>query len=96
MHPQWFNIAAPQASHPATLLQQQQQPVSVPVPERTPPAKTEDWDDVYLGVLHTQDSLKLRDLLSRTNPDHVFSINGTPLVSQAVILTLVHRVRSFS
>jgi hypothetical protein len=80
----WFNIAAPQASHPATIPQ--------PQPERTPPIKAEQWDDIYLGVLHTQDPAKLRDLLSHSNPDIIMPLNGPSLVSQAVILTLVHRL----
>jgi len=87
---QWYSgIAAPQASHPATIPQP---PVTQPQPERTPPVKADQWDEIYLGVLHSQDPIKLRDLLSRTNPDVVLPLNGTPLVSQAVILTLVHRV----
>ncbi|KAF9001924.1 hypothetical protein BDQ17DRAFT_1357730 [Cyathus striatus] len=94
MHSQWFgaNIAAPQASHPATLpptlpsqSQQQQQ-------ERSSPIKPDQWDEMYLGVLHTQDAGKLRDLLSRTNPELVMPLNGSSLVSQAVILTLLHRL----
>ena len=89
----WFpaTIAAPQASHPATLPQPPPQPQS----ERSPPIKNEQWDDVYLGVLHTQDAAKLRELLSHTNPELIMPLNGTPLVSQAVILTLVHRVSCF-
>ncbi|KAF9567613.1 hypothetical protein CPC08DRAFT_740144 [Agrocybe pediades] len=87
----WYppTIAAPQASHPAQLPQP---PASQPQQERTPPLKADQWDENYLGVLHSQDPSKLRDLLSRTNPDLVFPLNGTPLVSQAVILTLVHRL----
>lgn len=93
LHGPWYGtgLAAPQASHPATLPQAppQQQPPS----DRTPPIKPEQWDDIYLGVLHTQDASKLRELLSRTNPDLIMPLNGPSLVSQAVILTLVHRVR---
>jgi len=87
---QWYNpIAAPQASHPAQIPQ-----ASIPQPqqERTPPLKSDQWDENYLGVLHSQDTNKLRDLLTRTNPDLVFPLNGVPLVSQAVILTLIHRL----
>jgi hypothetical protein len=89
--PSWYSagIAAPQASHPATLPQP---PPSQPHSERTPPIKPEQWDEIYLGVLHTQDAAKLRDLLSRTNPELIMPLNGPSLVSQAVILTLVHRV----
>jgi len=90
IHQQWYtSIAAPQASHPATIPQA---PASAPQQERTPPVKTDQWDENYLGVLHSQDPVKLRELLSRTNPDLVLPLNGPPLVSQAVILTLIHRV----
>lgn len=91
MHGPWFapSIAAPQASHPATIPQPTQ---NQPHQERTPPVKPEQWDEIYLGVLHSQDASKLRDLLMRTNPDLIMPLNGTSLVSQAVILTLVHRV----
>jgi hypothetical protein len=93
LHPPWFaaGIAAPQASHPATLPQPPQQQ-SQPQQERTPPIKPEQWDEIYLGVLHTQDASKLRELLSHTNPELIMPLNGPSLVSQAVILTLVHRV----
>ena len=91
MHGAWYSagIAAPQASHPATLPQP---PPSQPQSERSPPIKPEQWDEIYLGVLHTQDAAKLRDLLSHTNPELIMPLNGPSLVSQAVILTLVHRV----
>ena len=92
IHQQWYtSIAAPQASHPATIPQA---PAPAPQQERTPPVKTDQWDENYLGVLHSQDPVKLRELLSRTNPDLVLPLNGPPLVSQAVILTLIHRVGS--
>jgi hypothetical protein len=91
MHPAWYGpaIAAPQASHPATIPQPPPPPVQQ---ERTPPIKADQWDDVYLGVLHTQDPSKLRELLSHTNPDLIMPLNGPTLVSQAVMLTLVHRL----
>jgi hypothetical protein len=93
IHGSWYGagIAAPQASHPATLPQP---PLPQTQPERTPPIKPEQWDEIYLGVLHTQDTSKLRDLLSHTNPELIMPLNGPSLVSQAVILTLVHRVCS--
>jgi hypothetical protein len=89
LHQQWYSgIAAPQASHPATIPQ----PTATQAQSERSPVKVDQWDEIYLGVLHSQDPTKLRDLLSRTNPDIVLPLNGTPLVSQAVILTLVHRV----
>jgi len=75
---------------------------SGPQDEKTPPpaaaaapllSKADQWDELYLGVLTSQDVGKLRDLLARTNPEIVLPLNSAPLVSQAVILTLVHRVR---
>ncbi|KAJ7197192.1 hypothetical protein GGX14DRAFT_471760 [Mycena pura] len=91
LHPAWYGpaIAAPQASHPATLPQPPPQPAQS---ERTPPIKPDQWDDIYLGVLHTQDPAKLRELLSHTNPELIMPLSGPALVSQAVILTLVHRL----
>ena len=81
----WFNanIAAPQASHPTA---------PPPVQTHTPPAPTEEWDESYLAVLSTQDLRQLRELLARSNPEVVMPLNSTPPLSQAVILTLVHRL----
>ncbi|KAH8107309.1 hypothetical protein DFH11DRAFT_1691777 [Phellopilus nigrolimitatus] len=59
----------------------------------TPPApKTEEWDDTYLAVLGTQDLKQLRELLARSNPEAIMPSNGAGPLSQAVILTLVHRL----
>jgi hypothetical protein len=92
MHPAWYGppIAAPQASHPATMPQP---PPQQSQQNQSPPIKADQWDEIYLGVLHTQDASKLRELLSHTNPELIMPLNGPALVSQAVILTLVHRVR---
>ncbi|KAI0781076.1 hypothetical protein BD413DRAFT_462702 [Trametes elegans] len=93
MHGAWFgpNIAAPQASHPtAPPPIPQQQPLS----RATPPAsgQTEEWDDAYLTVLGSQDMRQLRELLARSNPEIVMPLNGPSPLSQAVMLTLVHRL----
>jgi len=87
MQSTWFqpSMPAPQASHPAVL------PPPAPA-HHTPPAQSEEWDDTYLAVLGLQDPRQLRDLLSRSNPDVVMPLKGQPPLSQAVILTLVHRV----
>ncbi|KAI9458037.1 hypothetical protein F5148DRAFT_1221565 [Russula earlei] len=81
----WFpsGIPAPQASHPALP----------PPTQQTPPAPTEElWDDTYLNVLGTQDIRQLRELLARSNPEIVMPLKGQSPLSQAVILTLVHRL----
>jgi hypothetical protein len=86
MQGQWFpsGIPAPQASHPALP----------PPTQQTPPAPSEEtWDDTYLSVLGTQDLRQLRELLARSNPEVIMPLKGQPPLSQAVILTLVHRVR---
>lgn len=95
IHNTWFppTIAAPQASHPATIPQPP--PAQPPQERATPPIKPDEWDEVYLGVLQTQDATKLQDLLGHTNPDLIMPLSGPCLVSQAVILTLVHRVSHF-
>ena len=85
----WFpsGIPAPQASHPALP----------PPTQQTPPAPAEEmWDDTYLAVLGTQDLRQLRELLARSNPEAIMPLKGNPPLSQAVILTLVHRVRLLS
>ncbi|KAH7914946.1 hypothetical protein BJ138DRAFT_1078241 [Hygrophoropsis aurantiaca] len=89
MHGPWFSppIAAPQASHPIAPPP----PPPPPVSQRTPPA-SEEWDDTYLGILGTQDSKQLRELLARSNPEIVMPMNGPGPLSQAVILTLLHRL----
>lgn len=87
-HSQWFgpNIAAPQASHPVA---------PPPTHQPTPPlAANEEWDDTYLAVLGSQDTRQLRELLARSNPEIVMPSSGTGPLSQAVVLTLVHRVCS--
>ncbi|KZT69035.1 hypothetical protein DAEQUDRAFT_757242 [Daedalea quercina L-15889] len=93
MHQPWFNqnIAAPQASHPTAppLLPPQQQPLRT-----SPPTQTEEWDDTYLAVLGTQDVRQLRELLARSNPEVVMPLKGSGPLSQAVVLTLVHRLSS--
>ena len=83
----WFNtnIAAPQASHPTA---------PPPVHSHTSPAPTEEWDESYVAVLHTQDIRQLKELLARSNPEMIMPLNATPPLSQAVILTLVHRLAS--
>ncbi|KAN0128472.1 hypothetical protein V8E53_013679 [Lactarius tabidus] len=80
----WFpsGIPAPQASHPALP----------PPTQQTPPAPSEEWDDTYLAVLGTQDTRQLRELLARSSPEVVMPLKGSPPLSQAVILTLVHRL----
>ncbi|KAI0064686.1 hypothetical protein BV25DRAFT_1799983 [Artomyces pyxidatus] len=88
VHGPWFpsGMAAPQASHPAL-------PPPAPAPvHHSPPVQPEEWDDTYLAVLGTQDLRQLRELLARSNPDIVMPLNGPPPLSQAVILTLVHRL----
>ncbi|KAJ3997522.1 hypothetical protein F5050DRAFT_1399834 [Lentinula boryana] len=89
--PQWYNrpIAAPQASHPAVPP-----PPAHPPSQSSPSIPPDQWDEMYLGVLHTQDTNKLKDLITSTDPELIIPLNGTPLVSQAVILTLVHRLSS--
>lgn len=92
IHGSWYsspNIAAPQASHPIAPPP----PPPPPSSQRSPPARSEEWDDTYLAVLGTQDPKQLRELLARSNPEIVMPLNAPGPLSQAVILTLLHRVR---
>lgn len=91
IHSSWYsspNIAAPQASHPIAPPP----PPPPPSSQRSPPTQPEEWDDTYLAVLGTQDPKQLRELLARSNPEIVMPLNGPGPLSQAVILTLLHRV----
>ena len=93
LHGQWFSsgIAAPQASHP---LAPPPPPPPPPQKRQSPAAPSEEWDDTYLAVLGTQDPRQLRELLSRSNPEVVMPLKGPSPLSQAVVLTLLHRVSS--
>lgn len=95
MHGPWFgpNIVAPQASHPTApppLPQQNNMSRATPPTSGQP----EEWDDAYLAVLGSQDTRQLRELLARSNPELIMPLNGPSPLSQAVMLTLVHRVGS--
>jgi hypothetical protein len=56
--------------------------------------KAENWDESFINVLGTQDPRQLRDLLARSNPEIVMPLNAHGPLSQAVVLTLIHRVSS--
>ncbi|KAG6379129.1 hypothetical protein JVT61DRAFT_11566 [Boletus reticuloceps] len=91
IHSTWYtsaNIAAPQASHPIAPPP----PPPLAASQRSPPVQSEEWDDTYLAVLGTQDPKQLRELLARSNPDIVMPLNSPGPLSQAVILTLLHRL----
>ena len=85
MQRQWLS-ATPPASYPALP----------PPTHQTPPALSQElWDDTnlsYLAMLRTQDHPQLWELLARTTPEVVMPLMGQSLLSQTVILTLVHRV----
>jgi hypothetical protein len=69
----------------------------LPAPQRqaSPPVGlSEEWDNIYLAVLSTQDPRQLRELLSRSNPEVVLPLNGAGPLSQVAVLTLLHRVSS--
>jgi hypothetical protein len=89
---QWYQppMVAPQASHP-TLP-----PPVAPAPQQAAlaalPPRQEEWDDAYLHVLHQESLQQLQDLLSRSDPDAVMPLNAPVPLSQAVVLTLIHRV----
>lgn len=93
MHGPWYGPGSgmPGPTQPVVPSMANQQPIAQPpvVP------KTEEWDDTYLAVLGTQDLKQLRELLARSNPEVIMPTSGAGPLSQAVILTLVHRVRIF-
>ncbi|KAL5511726.1 hypothetical protein ACEPAH_4944 [Sanghuangporus vaninii] len=86
---QWYGPNLPGQSHgqQQVVQQLQAQPVAAP-----PAPKTDEWDDTFLAVLSTQDLKQLRELLARSNPEIIMPSNGPGPLSQAVILTLLHRL----
>ena len=46
-----------------------------------------------MSVLGNQDLRQLRELLARSNPEVILPSSGKGPLSQAVVLTLIHRVR---
>ncbi|CAE6515628.1 unnamed protein product [Rhizoctonia solani] len=76
--------------------QQQPQPQQQQQQQQQQQPRGEDWDDTFLGVLSTQDHGKLRELLARCNPEVIMPSagNGQSPLSQAVVLTLIHRLSS--
>ncbi|KAL4065366.1 hypothetical protein J3A83DRAFT_4375900 [Scleroderma citrinum] len=96
IHGSWYSsptIAAPQASHPLAPPPPPPPLSQAQASQRSPPTtQSEEWDDTYLSVLSTQDPKQLRELLARSNPEIVMPLNGPGPLSQAVILTLLHRL----
>lgn len=87
IHNQWYGPNLPGPPQGPVIPQLASQPVTTP-----PAPKTEEWDDTYLAVLGTQDLKQLRELLARSSPEVIMPTNGPGPLSQAVILTLVHRL----
>ncbi|KAG6874293.1 hypothetical protein C0995_001518 [Termitomyces sp. Mi166 len=102
VHQTWYppSIAAPQASHPATIPQpppppqqqvlppqQQQQPESI-----TTPDANDTWESIFLPAVLSEDLRDLQRLLSRTNADVVMPLDRPGPLSQPVILTAMHRL----
>ena len=88
MHGPWYGAPAPAPPPVGPSMAPPPPPQAV----QQPPPKTEEWDDTYLAVLGMQDVMQLRELLARSNPEVVMPSNGPGPLSQAVVLTLVHRV----
>jgi len=57
-------------------------------------SKNEDWEEVFMSVLGGQDLRQLRELLARSNPEVILPSSGKGPLSQAVVLTLIHRLAS--
>lgn len=60
----------------------------------TSSSKADEWEEIFMTVLTSQDLRQLQELLARSNPEVILPSNGKAPLSQAVILTLVHRVRA--
>ncbi|KDQ13159.1 hypothetical protein BOTBODRAFT_175764 [Botryobasidium botryosum FD-172 SS1] len=74
--------------------QQQQQQQQQPQQQQQQQPRVDDWDGTFLMTLSSEDPKQLRDLLSHCNPEVVMPTNGRSPLSQAVILTIIHRLSS--
>ncbi|KAG6832704.1 hypothetical protein H0H92_012276 [Tricholoma furcatifolium] len=104
VHQTWYpsNIAAPQASHPATIPQPpppppQQQQVLPQQPQQQPETgntseANDTWESVFLPAVLSEDLRDLQRLLLRTNADVVMPLDRAGPLSQPVILTVIHRL----
>ncbi|KAG6909845.1 hypothetical protein DXG01_015118 [Tephrocybe rancida] len=110
VHQSWYSstIAAPQASHPATIPQpppppppqqqilppqQQQQQQQQQQPDPiNTPDNNDTWESVFLPAVLSEDLRDLQRLLSRTNADVVMPLDRAGPLSQPVILTAMHRL----
>ncbi|KAG5645898.1 hypothetical protein DXG03_005045 [Asterophora parasitica] len=102
VHQQWYSsgIAAPQASHPATIPQpppppppSQAQPQPKQQPElKNSPAANDTWESIFLPAVLSEDLRDLQVLLSRMNADVVMPLDRAGPLSQPVILTAMHRL----
>ncbi|KAF8522117.1 hypothetical protein BU17DRAFT_87217 [Hysterangium stoloniferum] len=81
---------------PTSLPGQPTPPSTAQVPNVTPGgSKTnEEWEEIFMSILGSQDLRQLRDLLSRSKAEVVLPAGGKGPLSQAVVLTLVHRLAS--
>lgn len=96
LHNQWYAppLSGSHGNGQSGLPQSASQNVMQQPPPPTGP-RPEEMDDTFLAVLGTQDMKQLRELLARSTPDVIMPTSGTGPLSQAVILTLVHRVSLF-
>jgi len=93
MHNQWYGppLTGSHGNAQTGLPPSASQNVMQQPPPPTGP-RPEEMDDTFLAVLGTQDMKQLRELLARSTPDVIMPTSGSGPLSQAVILTLVHRL----
>jgi hypothetical protein len=81
----------PQAIQPLAMQAQQPQ-----VPQYRHETPTEDWEKIFLQALSNPDIRALRDVLAYAPADKVMPLNGTLLVTQTIILSVIHKVFLFT
>ncbi|KAG5342201.1 hypothetical protein C0989_004513 [Termitomyces sp. Mn162] len=104
VHQTWYppSIAAPQASHPATIPQPPPPPPPqqqvIPPQQQTQsesirtPDTNDTWESIFLPAVLSEDLRDLQRLLARTNADVVMPLDRSGPLSQPVILTAMHRL----
>jgi hypothetical protein len=70
----------------------QNPPQTIPQPQYRHDTPTEDWEKVFLQALSAPDIRALREVLLNCPADKVMPLNGPPLVTQTIVLSVIHKV----
>lgn len=85
-------IYQPPSQPPSHSLQNQAQ--ALPQPQYRHETPTEDWEKVFLQALSAPDIRAFREVLLNCPADKVMPLTGPLLVTQTIVLSVIHKVRN--